>query len=369
MVNASSSIKETVLEYANERYSIPRPLLKVIGFLENSNIFLAYHINKIKNPRAEALVGTALYYGPWLFGASDEFKLAIYIKCGLDCLKQYEKLDEAWVNLKQSTKFMYPTYRKVNVNLSKSKTSPGFAIWWNGTVKKNKDQIFKIISCAWRVFCELCNCSLVGRDLYMLTKGDPSIEFFAYTNLANDAAKYGASIKGNLKKIAEQLESHEGMGNRLMKKLGWEKNVAVLVSDLGKKFAKYEVHIDEQIKGFSEDFKMVEGKGDIDLTEGLGKPNILPKCRFMPWSGKEEKEVVVVEEEVVAVPELDPSTTSVVVEPVQPATPVAPAKQNNYGYFSSPVAVLKKINSVTTSFVKSLSAPSVVASLDADSDL
>jgi hypothetical protein len=290
-LNTPSAIKKLVLKEVKSKYSIPSPLLKVVDFIEKSNLFFFYHTYKLTtyvNPRDAVINGGVLYGGSKILEflrCPPYLKIAIYVKCAFDVLERYRLLHEACTNLKNAVQFKYPIYQPMEWDFKKNRISPSLAIWWNSTVKKYLQQTWKVIVCAMKVLWEAFKVGIFLRDLYLLTNGDSTVEFYAFTDLAENMGKYKDDSISNAKLLVEHLKSNESLANRLLIRLGSTDTVGNCIDAIFTKYPQILDELKEQAETFKENGRSLLERGQIDLS---GRTSILPECRYVPYVGQIE---------------------------------------------------------------------------------
>lgn len=289
MSNVPYVIKNTVLEDVQCQFSIPGPLIKLVDFVESSNLFLYYRTYRLTtyvNPGHAVITGGVLHSGAKFLGISSYVKVALYIKCAFDLLERYRHLHEACLQFKEAAQFKYPVYRPMNWDFTENAISPGLAIWWNITARKYIEQTWKVIVCAAIVLWEAFKTGIFLRDLYLLTKGDGTIEFYAYTDLAENLGRYGDELEKNAALLVEKLKSAESLGNRLLTKLEGTGTIAGIVEAVIAEFPKVFtglIHIDVA----KENTRSLTDRYEISWSKGMDRPSKLPLCRYIPYCGQQ----------------------------------------------------------------------------------
>ncbi len=343
-------IKYTVLEDVRSQYPIPSPLLKMVDFIEGTNLFLYYRtytLTTYLNPRDAVITGAVLHSGAKILGFSEHVKKAIYILCAFNLLERYRQIYEAGVNLKAAMQFKHPMYHSMQWSFKENKTSPVLSIWWNVTVKKYQQQTWKVIVCAAKLFREIFKTAAFLTDLVLLTKGDPTIEFYAYTDLAENIGKYGSDLKSNVKLLVEHSRSNESLGNRLLSKLGISQNIGNIVDGIIRENPNVFAAVAEQVEGAKENVRGILERREINLMGGNDKPSILPISRIIPYSGQKEVDDYFQNNDQ---PRLVENVSLNDLFEIDPG-------QLSHSQESRSTTIINNIKSLATSFAKNLSIP------------
>lgn len=293
VASSSNLIKTVILEEVQFNVPIHASVLKIVDFIENSLLFTFAHTYKLTsyvNLRESIITGGALYGGSKVIkflGLPDFLKAAIYIKCGCELLERYIQIHQACETLNAALAFRYPAYQPMNWDFSRNPISPALAIFGE-TVKGYVLQAWKITVCFLLVVWEVVKTGAFLRDLSLLTKGDPSVEFYAFTDLAANLDKTGENFGNNIKLAVEYFRSKEVLGNRLLASLGISKCLGVMIDEMVDKYPHVFVEVKEQVAGFKEDLRVILERGELNVAEGLDRQSSIPEDRFVPYVGQAE---------------------------------------------------------------------------------
>ncbi len=287
-----TAIKEIALEEAHLNLNIPAWAIKAVEWLESFNISLIYHTYKIttySNPRDAVVVGQVLRMGnvgASLLNLPIDVKTVIYVKCVLDLFERYEKLYETCQNLNDAFYANYSMYQVTEWDLEEVFTTPSLSIWWETSGSIYQQQIIKICVCVAAVLVEIVKLAFFMRDLYLLTQDDPTITFYAYTDLASDLNNHCASMQSNLLLVTEQLSSQEALGNRLLRKMGMESDISTIINQIMQDHPNTITGIGNHLTGFKENIRVIVETGEPSFEIGKNRPRILEQCRFVPYRGQ-----------------------------------------------------------------------------------
>jgi len=286
---AFNAIQSTVLEDVTAFSSVPLWIQSTVNWLQRTNISVFYRTYKITtyiNPRDAVLAGGAIYSGAKVLGLSHYLKIAIYIKCALELFEKYEKLSETFHSLKDAYYFRYPAFKMKTWELENATIWPAFKIWWETSAVAYQKQIAKVIVCVWHLFVEIFKLGFYLRDLYLLTQNDPTIEFYACSDLANQLNQDCNDLEKNLSLVVEQFRSREALGNRLIRKIGFEKDMSTSINNFIKENPQLLKELNQQVEGFKEDSRTIFGTGAIRISIGKHRRRLISQERFVPYLGQ-----------------------------------------------------------------------------------
>lgn len=305
-MNGFQAICDTIREECNS--DLLPPFLDVsIELFSKAHIY--YRIYKQtrmnQNIARDPSQGNPAVYGAALQLASDyttigsyAVNIALVTKCTEDLLQEYRRLSEDYQRLRHTIDWQYPLYHSVDWKRkgnSNRLLSPSLSILWQIQIMGRVEQILKIIRCALDVFWQLFKLSMCLCDVYLLLDGDSQTRYTACTELVADWNDYQNQLKEDHKCLVEELEKGCDLADRILTRLGIEKDSDFIIDQLKQEIGKCAQETEQVLENLydraDETLDTVYIQGvitplHINLTEGSATAPILPYDRFPPWAGQ-----------------------------------------------------------------------------------
>lgn len=302
------TVHSIVKEDIAAKHPLPSFLHETVKTFNRSHVYYrAYKMAGIYSKAAKSPAhGHPAAYGAALHLAADlttigsyAVNLALVAHIAQRLLVEYRSLSKAYQAYTSAVRWQYPVYPSLQYEKeSKNKQkilSPSLYSTWKIQIVAFFRQIGKVCRCALDVFWQAFKLAMILRDAQLLIEGDTQAHFEACTELVAEWDEFVIQLNEDKQRLLEELEKRGALADRILTKVGAEKNIRFVVDtfkDAFKDLLKPDGVIDNFIEAGKEgmDILNVPGKANllaINLDDGNVDPPLLPPSRYPPWGGKQ----------------------------------------------------------------------------------